>query len=195
MIAIPDFAVIYLNDSSGSYEFVKGPNVNQTFTAVDGTQAAAAACLVNDKNGKFVAFNTAGPNKATYTTNFEPANSNLVFTADAAGVAGNSIRIRYVVAGLNTALSVSVSTNDITVNLATNGSGVPTSTGAQILAAINASGPANALIDTAHAPGSTGAGVPDSAFTFRNLEFGSSGAAIATIVTQVEATSVSPTTF
>jgi hypothetical protein len=192
---MPDFAVIYYNEVSAAYEFVKGPNVNQTFTAVDGTQAAAAACLVNDKNGKFVAFNTAGPNKATYLTSFEPANSNLLFTADAAGIAGNSIRIRYVVAGNNTVLSVSVSTNDITVNLATNGSGVPTSTATQIKAAIDASGPAAALIDTTHAPGSTGAGVPDSAFTFRNLEYGSSGAAIATIVTQVEATSTSPTTF
>lgn len=192
---MPDFFCIYFNAQSALYEAVNGPNADKTFTALDGTDANAAACNQIDRNGKFVAFNIAGPNKATYRTAFEVINTDLVFTADAAGTAGNSIRIRYVVAGNNTALSVSVSTNDITVNLATNGSGVPTSTGAQVLAAINAHAPAAALIDTAHAPGSTGAGIIPSSFTFRNLEFGSSGAAIATIVTQVESTSTTPTTF
>ena len=187
--------MIYLNDQSGSYEFVKGPNANQTFTAVDGTTANAAACMLTNKNGKFVAFNTTGPNKASFQTYFNPANSNLVFTADAAGTAGNNIRIRYVVAGNNTPLSVSVASNDITVNLATNASGVPTSTAAQIKTALDGSGAASALIDTAHAAGSDGSGVPDGSFTFRNLEFGSSGAAVATIVSLVESTSTSPTTF
>lgn len=190
-----DFAVIYFNASSQLYEFVKGPNPNQTFTAVDGTEANAAACLAKDQNGKYVAFNTSGPNAASFTTFFEPPNSNLVFTADAAGTAGNSIRIRYVVAGTGTSLSVVVASTDITVNLATNGSGVPTSTAAQILAAINASGAAAALINTAHAPGSDGSGVPDNGFAYVPLEFGSSGAAVATVVEQVESTSTSPTTF
>jgi hypothetical protein len=177
---MPDFGVIYYNGESALYEFVKGPNANQTFTAVDGTQANAAACLVKDRNGKYVAFNVSGPNAASYVTAFEPANSNLRFVADLAGTAGNSIRIRYVVAGNNTALSVSVASNDITVNLATNGSGIPTSTAAQIKTAIDASGAAAALINTTHAAGSDGSGVPDGAFTFRNLEYGSSGAAVAT---------------
>lgn len=195
MITIPDFAVIYFNDSSQSYEFVKGPNPNQTFTAVNGTEANSAACLAYDKNGKFVAFNTSGPNAASYQTYFEVANADLVFVADTPGVAGNSIRIRYVVAGNNTALSVSVSGNDITVNLATNGSGVPTSTANQIKTALDASGPAAALINTSLETGSDGTGVPDRGFTFVPLEDGSSGAAVATIVQQVEATSTTTTTF
>jgi hypothetical protein len=192
---MPDFAVIYFNDQSQAYEFVKGPNTNQTFTAVDGTEANSFACLAKNANGKFVSFNVSGPNKASFVTFFGVTNSNLKFTADTAGVAGNNIRVRYVVAGNNTALSIAVASNDITVNLATNGSGIPTSTASQIKTALDGNGPASALIDTAFATGEDGTGVPDSAFTYRNLEFGSSGAAIATIVQQIETTSSTPTTF
>lgn len=192
---MPSFFVIYYNEQSASYEAVNGPNADKTFTAVDGTEANGLACLQRDQNGKFVAFNTSGPNAANFQTYFDTPNTNLLFTADAAGVAGNSIRIRYVVAGNNTALSVAVASNDITVNLATDGSGIPTSTAALVLAAINGSSPASALINTTHAPGSDGSGVIPSAFTYRNLEFGSSGAAVATIVEQVESTSSTPTTF
>lgn len=192
---MPDFAVIYFNDQSGSYEFVQGPNANQTFTAVDGTDANGQACLASDRNGKFVAFNVTGPNAATLYTAFDTANSNLVFTADTAGTGGNNIRIRFVVAGNNTALSVSLATNDITVNLATNGSGIPTSTATAIKTALDANGPIAALINTAFAQGNDGTGVPEAGFTFRNLQYGSSGAAVASIVQEVETTSSSPTTF
>lgn len=192
---MPDFFVIYLNDSNNQYQAVNGPNVNKTFTAVDGTDANGQACLQTDLNGKYVAFNVTGPNKAAFQTFFELPNTNLLYTADLAGTAGNNIRVRYVVAGNNTALSVVVASNDITVNLATNASGIPTSTAAQIKAAVIASGPANALVDVTDAPGSTGVGVPPDAFTYRNLESGSSGAAIATIVSRVESTSSTPTTF
>lgn len=193
---MPDFAVIYFNDANATYEFVKGPNLNQTFTTDDATEAASAACLAHNQGGKFVAFNTSGPNAAMFRTFFETSDADLLFTADLPGTAGNSIRIRYVVAGNNTALSVAVSGNDITVNLATNASGVPTSTANAIKAALDASGPASALINTTVTPvGSPGTGVPEGSFTYRNLEFGSSGAAIATIVTPVESTTTSPTTF
>lgn len=122
-------------------------------------------------------------------------NANLVFTADTAGTAGNNIRIRYVVAGNNTALSVALASTDITVNLATNGSGIPTSTANQIKAALDANGGIAALINTTLASGSDGTGVPEGSFTYRNLENGSSGAAVATIVERIESTSTSPTTF
>jgi hypothetical protein len=193
---MPDFAVIHLNAASGNYEFIKGPNVNQTFTAVDGTAANSAACLSHNINGKYVAFPVAGPSKGIFETSFEsPTNTNIVYTAKTAGVAGNSIRVRYVVSGNNTPLSVSVSTNDITVNLATNGSGVPTSTADQVKAAVIASGPANALVDVADAAGEDGTGVIPSGFDYTNLQYGSSGEAIATIVEQVETTNSSPTTY
>jgi hypothetical protein len=192
---MPSFFVIRYNDQSNLYEAVNGPNSDKTFTGVDGTEANGLACLQINQNGKFVAFNISGPNQATLRTAFDVANTDLVFTADTAGTIGNNIRIRYVVAGNSTALSVSVAGNDITVNLATNGSGVPSSTAAQVLAAINASGSASALIDVAHAAGSDGSGVIPTSFTFRNLEFGSSGAAIATIEEKVQTTASTPTTF
>ncbi len=192
---MPQFFVIYLNDQSGKYEAVNGPNANKTFTASDGTDANGLACPQYDRNGKYVAFNVSGPNAAVYETFFDVPNSNLLFTAKAAGTAGNNIRIRYTVVGNNASLTVSVSTNDITVQLATNSSGLPTSTAAQIKTAIEAAGAANALIAVAHSAGSDGTGVPNASFTFRNLEYGSSGAAIASIVTQVESTTNTPTAF
>ena len=192
---MPDFAVIYFNDQNQSYEFVKGPNDNQTFTAVDGTDANGQACLASNKMGKFVAFNTSGPNAATYQTAFETPNSDLVFTAWVPGTNGNNIRIRYQILGINQALAVSVSTNDITVNLGTNASGVPSSTASQIRTALNNSGPASALINVTFPTGQDGSGVPESSFAFRNLQYGSSGAAIASVVEQIETTSSSPTTF
>lgn len=47
----------------------------------------------------------------------------LLYTAVASGPTGNSVTITYVVAGLNTVFSVGVVGNDITVNMATDGSG------------------------------------------------------------------------
>lgn len=193
---MPSFFVIYWNAESTEYQAVNGPESNKTFDAVDGTDANAAACLQIDRNGKFVAFSTGGPNPATYQTAYEtPLNSNLVFTAWVAGVAGNNIRIRYVVAGNNTPLSVSVVGNDITVNLATNGSGVPTSTAGLVRSAIENSVTASDMIDTTYPQGEDGLGIIPSGFGFVNLQYGSTGAAVATIVEQVESTSSSPTTF
>lgn len=66
----------------------------------------------------------------------------LVYTAVTGGTGGNSIRVRYTSGG---SLSVSVSTNDITVQLKNDG----TSTNALIKAAVAASGPAAALVTCA----------------------------------------------
>lgn len=98
-------------------------------------------------------------NVASFTTSFG-SNADLLYTSKATGVAANSITIRYVVAGNSTALSVSVSGSAITVNLATDSGGAPTSTASQVLAAVQASAPATALVASALAPGSSGAGVP-----------------------------------
>lgn len=64
----------------------------------------------------------------------------LIYVAKTAGVAGNSIRVKYTSGG---SLSVSVATNDITIQLKNDGS----STNALIAAAVVASGPADALVD------------------------------------------------
>jgi flagellin len=69
------------------------------------------------------------------------------FAAKTAGVAGNSIQIEFVdPSGNDAELSVSVSGNTITVNLATDGSGDITSTVEEIVAAINTDTDASALV-------------------------------------------------
>lgn len=96
---------------------------------------------------------------ATFSTNLTGADNDLTFTSVNKNFAANSITVTYVVAGLNTALSISVTGTDITVNVATDGAGAPTSTGNAILAALNADVNANVLITTSLKAGNTGAGV------------------------------------
>lgn len=97
---------------------------------------------------------------AKLTTSFAGINNDLIYSAKATStVGGNAISVAHVVAGNNTALSVSVTGNAITVNVATDGAGAPTSTAAQVKAAVEASGPAAALVTVAHAPGNNGTGV------------------------------------
>lgn len=92
-------------------------------------------------------------------------------TQDWRGTAGNSIRVRIVVSGASTPLSVSVSGNDITINSATNGSSAATTTATQAAAAVNASGAARDLVLAT--AGGTGAGVVAAA-GFTNLTGGTS---------------------
>jgi hypothetical protein len=71
---------------------------------------------------------------------------NIVYTARKGGTAGNSVTVTVVdSASNNVALSIGVSGTAITVNLATDGASAPTSTGAQVLAALRASATASAL--------------------------------------------------
>ena len=75
---------------------------------------------------------------------------NIVYTARQGGTDGNSITVTVVdPAGNNAALSIGVVGTDITVNLATDGASAPTSTGAQVLAALQASVDAMALVEVA----------------------------------------------
>lgn len=85
-------------------------------------------------------------------------NAGVVYNSSL-GTAGNAVTIAHVVAGNNTALSVSVSGNAITVNLATNGGGVATSTANQVIAAVNASSPAHALVTASPLGDGTGTAV------------------------------------
>lgn len=96
--------------------------------------------------------------KAELTTALSGSNNDLKFTAVRAGLAGNSITVRYVVSGTSTPLSVSVSGSAITVNVATNGGGSATSTAAQVKAAIEASSTASALVYVTNASGNDGSG-------------------------------------
>lgn len=94
-----------------------------------------------------------------YKTGLTGSNNDLVFTAKNPGTTP-TVRITYVDPAANSAaLSVTVSGSDITVNLATNGSGTITSTAALVKAAIEAKAEAAALITVANAPSNDGTGV------------------------------------
>ena len=76
--------------------------------------------------------------------------ADIVVTAANYGAEGNAISLTYLDPAANSnALDVVVVGNDIKVYLATNSSGVITSTCAQVVAAINASAPASALVSAA----------------------------------------------
>jgi hypothetical protein len=92
---------------------------------------------------------TLGTAAVPATVNILSGNAGITYTAKTAGTGGNSITVAYVVSGNNTALSVAVVSNAITVNVATGGGGAATSTATQVKAAVDASGPASALVATA----------------------------------------------
>lgn len=96
--------------------------------------------------------------RATKTTGVIGNNNAILWSANRRGTAGNSITVALVdPSANNAALSVSVTGTAITVNLATSGAGAITSTAAQVIAAIEASEAASALVEVANAGASTGA--------------------------------------
>lgn len=88
-------------------------------------------------------------------------NAKLKFTAFAElGASGNQITITAIKPSTNNAaLAVTVSDKAITISLATDGSSVATSTASQVLAAVNASSAASALVVASLGTGSSGASV------------------------------------
>jgi len=86
--------------------------------------------------------------KASRTTGASGTDE-IVWTAVEPGTAGNAITIAIVIAGENTPLSVEVDGTDITVHAATDGSGDPTSTADEVVAAVNADAEASALVSAA----------------------------------------------
>ncbi len=97
---------------------------------------------------------------ATLSTNLSGSNNDLTFTAVTAGTGGNSVTVSYVDPSANAAsLSVSVLGTAITVNLATDGGGLITSTATLVRAALIASTPAAALITPTLKTGNDGTGV------------------------------------
>lgn len=107
--------------------------------------------------------------KASLTTALAGTNNDLLFTAFKGGADGNNIRVRYVVAGASTPLTVTNSGNDITVNVATNGSSAATSTSAQVRDAVNQA--VHGLVKAENATGNDGTGVV-AALAFTNLTGG-----------------------
>lgn len=97
--------------------------------------------------------------KASLTTSLTGTNNDLTYTAKTEGTAGNATTVRYVVAGASTPLTVSVTGQAITVNVATNSGSTATSTAAQVRTAVLGSVPAAALVDVENASGNDGTGV------------------------------------
>lgn len=98
-------------------------------------------------------------NRATLTTALAGANNDLTLISKRTGTAGNAVTFAIVVDGNNTPLSVSVTSNAITLNAATNGSAASTTTAKQAVAALLASAPAQALVWAQLAPANEGSGV------------------------------------
>lgn len=109
--------------------------------------------------------------QSVLTTAMAGANNDILFTSKVVGVIGDTTRVRIVVSGNNTPLSVVVASADITINAATNGGGVATSTANDVIAAIAASAPASALVTAKKAAGNDGTGVV-AAFAYTNLASG-----------------------
>lgn len=103
--------------------------------------------------------------RATFSPASVPANSRLTFTDvdyhRGTRATVDPISVTIVKAGSSTALSVTVSGKDITINVATDGGGVNTSTANQIITAYNLVAPAKALASIANFAGSSGAGLTD----------------------------------
>jgi hypothetical protein len=97
---------------------------------------------------------------ATAATGTEAGNDGVTYTAVTAGMAGNNISVQLKDPKANTqSLSVSVNGTSITVNLATDGSGVITSTAADVITALTNDANAALLITAAATGASTGATV------------------------------------
>lgn len=104
--------------------------------------------------------NAAPAIAATLTTGIITSNNAIKYTALSAGKAGNDIAIKYVApSAISQPLSVSVSNATITVNLASNDSGVMTSTATSVIAAITNHAQASLLVTAKNLGASTGTGI------------------------------------
>jgi len=91
---------------------------------------------------------------ASLTTALPGDSSDVTYTADTAGLAGNGITVEYVDPGAPSSLAVTVIGTAITVSLATDGSAI-SSTANDVVAAVNADVNAALLVNAALAPGET----------------------------------------
>lgn len=104
---------------------------------------------------------SAGVSAVAASVTIDPAgtNNSIDWTAASTGTAGNSITIAYVNNGASKTLSVNVVGSVITINLATDGSSVATTTATLARAAVAAHPSAAALVSGANHAGNDGSGV------------------------------------
>jgi hypothetical protein len=141
-------------------QFTSGDVAAPVLTTADLDTPSAGILTLTGTNFVSLAPRTSSvtlTHKARVTVPGADGNGGVIYRAVTPGTGGNAITVAHVVAGNNTALSVSVTGNAITVNVATGGGGAATSTATQVAAAIAGSGAAAALV-TATATGS-GAGI------------------------------------
>jgi len=139
---------------------------NRFYADPERLDVACIAPAVYAATPTLAAFNTEGAKEiiadlrlhAFLTTALAGANNDLRFIARDPGVGGLDITVTIAVAGNNTALSIGVVGDAITINSATNSGGTATSTASEVLAALIASPAALALVIPSLAPANDGTG-------------------------------------
>lgn len=150
-----DGVFAYNQTSGGVVPFLGSGNV---LPITAGSGVTAGQEVQSDAAGKAIPLAVVAATAATLELG--TGNSKIKFTATDAGTIGNGISVRLKDPAANTqSLSVTVTGNDVVVNLATDGSGVITSTVALIIAAIAASGAAASLVVASNGTGSNGTGI------------------------------------
>ncbi len=145
-----------LDDTEGAVYSVEvgvdgGATTEISYTVLNGateiTVAAAIEALIEAVTGVNSTVDADAVKASKTVPGVGPETDGDVFyEAVTAGTAGNSITIAHVVAGDNTPLTVDVSGSAITVNLATDDDGAPTSTSEDVADAVNADDDANNLV-------------------------------------------------
>lgn len=142
-----------------------GDLVNETITRMVRNEATVNFGSLSLENLKLIrpdmAFTVVNGGAVAASTTRGTTNAALTITANTAGTDGNSIRYAHVVPSTaNAALSVAVSGNDITVNVATGATaGTATSTASEVVAEVNGLVAAAALVTASLPTGSDGTGV------------------------------------
>lgn len=151
----PDGVFAYNQLSGGVVPFLQGDSL---LPITAGSGITAGQEVQSDAAGKAIPLAAVAATAATLELG--TGNSKIKFTATDTGTIGNGISVRLKDPAANTqSLSVTVTGNDVVVNLATDGSGVITSTVALIIAAIAASGAAASLVVASNGTGSNGTGI------------------------------------
>ncbi|MDX6567841.1 MAG: hypothetical protein QOH15_419, partial [Gaiellales bacterium] len=98
--------------------------------------------------------------KATLSQGNAVSHDAVIYTAASTGPVGNDVTVSYTAAAASQALAVHVVDLAIEVQLATGADGLPTSTAADVTAAINGDAAASALVLAALPAGDPGTGIP-----------------------------------
>lgn len=140
-----------------------GNNLRYRLLAATATPAAAITHAVTN-SGEVATYTfsprTTAGTASSLTTSLTGDDNDLVFTARTVGTGGDAITVEYVDPSANdAALSVDVTGDAITVNLATDSGGTITSTANEVRQALIESADAMALVSVAFASSNDGSGV------------------------------------